>query len=462
MSASFSPPTAGIPPSDAPINLPAHYLSNFRSIFYQALDPNKVQPFLFPFCLVGSFLLPIAFLCIPQYRVATLTTGQNEKRQVRIRREWIHHLRWVVGAVIVWWNLGIVVGLPGFGGFALEENGDGERGGIWRWFTTPRKTTASACTAMAYAAGLMCGWGTIWGLETVVFGGYQGVAMRVRRRLRRSGSDIPAQGKEMANGIQDGKLVNGEPNGGFVNTNGTAAKTRGSKSEQNGLIKRGSWGPDTTDLRRRNLSISCGWDLADTEYEKKVAVSTSLPIESTKTSTKADQSQSQSPLVLGENHGANGQRWTVDETVDLDKYEYYWEPYPDRGTVWERLDWVMDMFNSFRGAGTFSSVSLLFFLPWETENATQTNNDIVNQAGITPSPPSPLFNHPSSLHYRSPSSPPHHLPPLPLLPPPPPPKFCPISQPASPSHSPPSPSPPPKTSTAPPPSVTSSPPASST
>ncbi|CCC06438.1 unnamed protein product [Sordaria macrospora k-hell] len=181
--------------------------------------------------------------------------------------------------------------------------------------------------------------------------------MRVRRRLRRSGSDIPAQGKEMANGIQDGKLVNGEPNGGFVNTNGTAAKTRGSKSEQNGLIKRGSWGPDTTDLRRRNLGISCGWDLADTEYEKKVAVSTSLPIESTKTSTKADQSQSQSPLVLGENHGANGQRWTVDETVDLDKYEYYWEPYPDRGTAWERLDWVMDMFNSFRGAGWNYSIS---------------------------------------------------------------------------------------------------------
>ncbi|EGO53690.1 hypothetical protein NEUTE1DRAFT_93246 [Neurospora tetrasperma FGSC 2508] len=298
-----SPP----PPPDAPINLAAHYLTTYRSIFYHALydTPNKVQPFLIPFCLVGAFLLPIAFLCIPQYSVVTTTTGgaNGERQQVRVRREWVHRLRWVVGAVIVWWNLGVVVGLPGFGGLGLGSTEGGQG-----WFT-PGTTTASACTALSYAAGLMGGWGTIWGLETVVFGGYQGVAMRVRRRVRTG----------RVNGQEEG--VEGELKNGIVNGN--------LNTETNG---NGNGNPDTANLRRRNLKGS-----------GKVASSASTDTEM------------QSP---GENeHKEKGKRWTVDETIDLDKYEYYWEPYPDNGTFWERLDWVMDMFNSFRGAGWNYSIS---------------------------------------------------------------------------------------------------------
>ncbi|KAK3948642.1 hypothetical protein QBC32DRAFT_268485 [Pseudoneurospora amorphoporcata] len=332
--ASTSPADADAPPI---INLAAHYLTTYRSIFYDALHhTNKVQPFLLPFCLVGSCILPVAYLCIPQYAVVTTTLNDNHQ-QVRIRREWIHHLRWLVGAVMVWWNLGIVVGLPGFGGRVVEQEG-GSGGWVGRWFV-PGKTTASACTAMAYAAGLMCGWGTIWGLETVVFGGYQGWAMRVRRRLRTgsgSGSGQPTRGEEVVNQKKHGKGAEGELNGRPVNgtttTNDTTAKRQQSKSEQNNGIRNGSWGPDTTAFhRRRNLNLSSmfekeSWELADTAFGKVAP---------------------------------KGQRWTVDETVDLDKYEYYWEPYPDQGTVWERLDWVMDMFNSFRGAGWNYSISCI-------------------------------------------------------------------------------------------------------
>ncbi|KAK3495879.1 hypothetical protein B0T13DRAFT_530624 [Neurospora crassa] len=333
-----STPPPPPPPPDATINLATHYLTTYRSIFYHALyddtTPNRVQPFLVPFCLVGAFVLPIAFLCIPQYSVVTTTTtgGANgeekTQQQVRVRREWVHRLRWVVGAVIVWWNLGVVVGLPGFGGLGLglgfgstEGGGDEEKG--MGWFSPGRTTTASACTALSYAAGLMGGWGTIWGLETVVFGGYQGVAMRVRRRRRR--------------------LKNGRGGGG--GSGGQATQTRTQEGEKGGIVNgnlntetngNGNGHPDTADLpRRRNLNGS-----------GKVASSASRTTESTET---------QSP---GENeHKEKGKRWTVDETIDFDKYEYYWEPYPDNGIIWERLDWVMDMFNSFRGAGWNYSIS---------------------------------------------------------------------------------------------------------
>lgn len=259
--------------------------------------------------------------------------------------------------MLVWWNLGLVVGLPGFGGFGLGlEGSEGEdgvmEGGLKKWFKAG-KTTASACTAIAYAAGLMCGWGTIWGLETVVFGDYQRWGMRVRRRLKVKGGVAEGEGKDgKGTGVvvegKHGKLRNGPVDvDGIANgntntiTNGsnTAANRQQSKSERNG-IKRGSWGPDTIDLRRRNRNISSSWESADTGYGKVASPTSSI---------KSTETQ-QGP---GDNHESKGQRWTVDETVDLDKYEYYWEPYPDQGTIWERLDWVMDMFNSFRGAGKF-------------------------------------------------------------------------------------------------------------
>lgn len=199
----------------------------------------------------------------------------------------------------------MVVGLPGFGGLGLgltegEGMGEGVEGGkgwVEKWFA-PGKTTASACTAIAYAAGLMCGWGTIWGLEMVVFGGYQGWAMRVRRRLRRSrggGDGNGEKGDEKEDDGEKQKGVEGNLNGG-ASMNGNDVNTNGNT------------------IRKRKTQ------------------------------------QSQSP---GEKHEEKGKKWTVDETVDLEKYEYYWEPYPDNGTFWERLDWVMDIFNSFRGAGTF-------------------------------------------------------------------------------------------------------------
>ncbi|KAK3395892.1 hypothetical protein B0T20DRAFT_455688 [Sordaria brevicollis] len=363
------------------INLPAHYLSLYRSLFYSALlpsdgSPQRVQPFLLPFCLLGTFLLPIAYLCIPQYTISTI-----QGQQVRIRREWVYRLRWLVGAVMVWWNLGVVVGLPGFqlhfGGLGSPtttegegyEYGGGGEGGYKGWMKAG-KTTASACTAMAYAAGLMCGWGTIWGLEAVVFGGYQGWGMRVRRRLRRRGSD-GKDGEEKSR--KDGKRVKGELRVGFVdgdvdgtmnsnsNTNGSAnRRRRQSKSESIG-VKRGSWGPDTTDLRRRNLNPSDmfdskGWELVDAGYGKvALPTSTSTFTETNDTSKAINTNQSHRSAERKQED--KGQRWTIDETVDLDKYEYYWEPYPDQGTLGQRLDWVMDMFNSFRGAGWNYSIS---------------------------------------------------------------------------------------------------------
>ncbi|KAK3497974.1 uncharacterized protein B0T23DRAFT_354523 [Neurospora hispaniola] len=324
------------PPPDATINLAAHYLTTYRSIFYHALydTPNKVQPFLIPFCLVGAFLLPIAFLCIPQYTIKTTTTGEKNQ-QVRVRREWVHRLRWVVGGLLVWWNLGVVVGLPGFGGPSTER-GEG-------WFTPGTTTTASACTALSYAAGLMGGWGTIWGLETVVFGGYQGVAMRVRRRLKNDhgGGGQPTRTQTQG---EKGGIVNGNTN---ISGNGN-----------------GNSNPDTANLRRRNLNGSA-----------KVASSASTDTET------------QSP---GENeHKEKEKTWMVDETIDLDKYEYYWEPYPDNGTIWERLDWVMDMFNSFRGAGWNYSISSIPSLqppviPPLPESTTTTTSPVSSHSEILP------------------------------------------------------------------------------
>ncbi|KAK0632824.1 hypothetical protein B0T14DRAFT_417151 [Immersiella caudata] len=46
-------------------------------------------------------------------------------------------------------------------------------------------------------------------------------------------------------------------------------------------------------------------------------------------------------------------RESVDESVAavLDKWEYFWEPYPEEGSFVERLGWVISLYLSFRGVG---------------------------------------------------------------------------------------------------------------
>ncbi|KAI8314567.1 hypothetical protein K4K59_002648 [Colletotrichum sp. SAR11_240] len=43
--------------------------------------------------------------------------------------------------------------------------------------------------------------------------------------------------------------------------------------------------------------------------------------------------------------------------VNVDKYEYYWQSYPENGTFVERLGWVVDLYTNFRGVGWSWAVS---------------------------------------------------------------------------------------------------------
>ncbi|KAK1769959.1 membrane bound O-acyl transferase family-domain-containing protein [Phialemonium atrogriseum] len=143
-------------------NLGLFYRELYRSKFKAAIAAGTARPLVLPFDLVGSFILPALYLCIPH-----------------TRRPWLYRMRFAVMALVIYLNLAMI------------------------------GCTSSANVAVAYGAGLLGGWGIIWTMMLLIWTRPQFEAARVERRPRRpktvangngavSGAGVETQGKATA------------------------------------------------------------------------------------------------------------------------------------------------------------------------------------------------------------------------------------------------------------------------
>ncbi|KAL1879939.1 hypothetical protein VTK73DRAFT_6635 [Phialemonium thermophilum] len=136
-----------------------------RANYLAAEAAGTLRPFVLPFDLVGTFLLPGLYLCFPH-----------------VDRPWLYAARYVVLALAAYLDLLMVVG-------------GGPGGGI--------PAVSSEGVGTAWAAGLFAAWGFLWALTLLVFTRPQWDAARVewrRRRREKPGENarrqLPENGKD--------------------------------------------------------------------------------------------------------------------------------------------------------------------------------------------------------------------------------------------------------------------------
>jgi len=161
---------------DSDFNLGSFYREHYRSYFRQALTTGDARPLVIPYSLLGSFVLPIAYLCIPH-----------------ARRPWLRRARWAIAAAVVALNVDV-----------LASN------------------TSSTNMAVGYATGLIASWGTVWALANLVFlPDAQVEAKRIRRRRKVKVEVKAKEGNGSAvNGSSSDDALNGGAKGGYGGTVG--------------------------------------------------------------------------------------------------------------------------------------------------------------------------------------------------------------------------------------------------
>lgn len=118
-------------------NFAVLHQQQYRAAFYAAVASGELKPLVLPWSFIGCFLLPVLYLSTPH------TT-----------RPWLYRMRWLVAAAVIYLNIRLI------------------------------QTTSAANEAVAYATGLMAGWGTLWSLRLLIFTRPQWDAARVERRPR--------------------------------------------------------------------------------------------------------------------------------------------------------------------------------------------------------------------------------------------------------------------------------------
>ncbi|KAH8905115.1 hypothetical protein BR93DRAFT_999159 [Coniochaeta sp. PMI_546] len=146
-------------------NLGLYHREYLKAQFKADLAAGRARPLVVPLDLLGTFLIPLIYLCIPH-----------------ARRPWLYRMRFAVMALMTWLNLNMMA------------------------------RASSTNMAAAYATGLAAAWGTLWGMTLLIWTRPQFEAERVERRLKRK----TAEGNGTAtrqNGHANGRLVQRHSNG---------------------------------------------------------------------------------------------------------------------------------------------------------------------------------------------------------------------------------------------------------
>lgn len=130
--------------SSEPENLGLFYRELYRSQFRADVVAGAARPLILPFDLLGPFIIPILYLCIPH-----------------TQRPWLYKMRFAVMALSIYTS------------FAMMHS------------------ASSANVAVAYGVGLMGSWGTIWGMKLLIWTRPQFDAARVQTRRRKPRGIVP-------------------------------------------------------------------------------------------------------------------------------------------------------------------------------------------------------------------------------------------------------------------------------
>lgn len=154
--------------------------------------------------------------------------------------------------------------------------------------------TSSMSMATGFGVGLVSMWFMVWAATWLVWNDPQRDAKRINRRKK-----IPATGE----------FMNGNARGDSETNMGTTRETMNGHVEGN------------PGLRQRTKMNEM---------------------------TNGAAGKAEADVVDGDSNGHAAQP-NIDP--DEEQYEYYWEPYPTNGSLYQRLDWVLDLVLNFRGPG---------------------------------------------------------------------------------------------------------------
>ncbi|KAJ4394592.1 hypothetical protein N0V93_003811 [Gnomoniopsis smithogilvyi] len=159
------------------INLGAYIRDVYRLRFAHELAAGTLRPLVIPYSLLGTFILPILYFCIPH-----------------INRPWLFRARYLLMAFIV--------------GFNLSET----------------FATSSANFAVAYAVGLMQAWGILWTGTLLIWMSPQFEAERVEKRKKSGGGPVASttilNGAPREQHSQNGRALNGKAHNSITNVDG--------------------------------------------------------------------------------------------------------------------------------------------------------------------------------------------------------------------------------------------------
>ncbi|KAF9878999.1 hypothetical protein CkaCkLH20_03232 [Colletotrichum karsti] len=134
--ANFSKPAADLVNASTPL-LAAVVRDSYRAIFKARVAAGVAKPFVLPYGIFGTFILPILYMSIPHRK-----------------RPWVYAARWVVLAFIVAFNIKIM------------------------------RETSSTNMSMGYSSGLSAFWGILSNVTNLVFTAPQFDFERVARRKK--------------------------------------------------------------------------------------------------------------------------------------------------------------------------------------------------------------------------------------------------------------------------------------
>ncbi|KAL0939366.1 uncharacterized protein CTRU02_205976 [Colletotrichum truncatum] len=134
--ANFTRPAADLANASPPF-IAAVVRDSYRAIFKARVAAGEAKPFVLPYGIFGSFILPILYMTIPHRK-----------------RPWVYAARWLVLAFIIAFNIKIM------------------------------RETSSTNMSMGYTSGLSAFWGILSNINTFIFTAPQFEFERVARRKR--------------------------------------------------------------------------------------------------------------------------------------------------------------------------------------------------------------------------------------------------------------------------------------
>lgn len=175
-------------------NLGIYVRDVYRLRFAHELAAGALKPLVIPYSLLGTFILPVLYFCIPH-----------------VNRPWLFRARYLLMAFIVGFNLSETFG------------------------------SSSANFAVAYAVGLMQAWGILWSATLLIWMSPQFEAERVERRRSSAGpvaSPMALSGSSRRNRFENGHAImnghspNGKAHDNLTSLNGAVdVKVRSQESE---------------------------------------------------------------------------------------------------------------------------------------------------------------------------------------------------------------------------------------